>query len=186
MLNKSSKTRTFMLQMHSLAAACTKPLFSLDRFKLCVFVQTEYKTLLSFPHNCADIMTLANNKCNMLKYLCHIYWKITAVIQNTKISINFYKISYVLYQNNLFKLNYWDKLTNLSLSEVTYNIAPTTHTTCVRHMWLIAQRSQTPELCCWQSHWVNVNMTAGVQQLLSGYLFAYRAEWLNEGRREAP
>lgn len=46
-------------------------------------------------------------------------------------------------------------------------------------MGLIAQRSQpgqTLELCCWQNLLVNVNMTAAVQQLLSGFVFAYKAE----------
>lgn len=51
-------------------------------------------------------------------------------------------------------------------------------------MGLIAQRSQpgqTPELCHWRNHLVNVNMTTAAQQLLSGYLFALKLNDLTVG-----
>lgn len=59
--------------MHSLAAADTKPLFGLDWFIKCFFVQTNCKSLFSLLQNGADIKTLAGDTYSALSsdYRCH-------------------------------------------------------------------------------------------------------------------
>lgn len=60
MLNKCSKTWTFMSKIHSLAAANTMPLFGLDRVITCLWVQTNCKSLFSPPQKLVAIMTQAS------------------------------------------------------------------------------------------------------------------------------